>query len=154
MSCPENSVGETFTVSRKGDSVNRENLLEWVSHPARESGRKTLLLVVFLLLVWISVYFWAGGFWTFVAIILLAGSVSPYFAVTRYKFDANGVTVYKTFYKVQKRWSQFRSYYPDRNGVLLSPFREPSRLENFRGLYVRFSGNKDEVLDYISDNIK
>jgi len=134
--------------------VNEENTFEWASHPARESRRKTLFLVGFLLFVWIYTYFWAGGFWTFLAVVLLGGSVSPYFAVTRYRLDAEGVRVLKTFYRIEKRWSQFRSYYPDKNGVLLSPFSEPSRLENFRGVYLRFRDNREEVLAYISHKVK
>ena len=134
--------------------MTEESTLEWASHPAKESRRKTLFLVLFLLFVWTSIYFWAGGFWTFLALILLGGSVSPYFSLTRYRLDEKGVTVFKTFYRTEKRWSQFRSYYPDRSGVLLSPFSEPSRLENFRGLYLRFSGNRDEVLERISQNIE
>ncbi len=139
---------------QENETVDKENALEWASQPARESTRKTLLLIGFLLFVWIYVYFWAGGFWTLLAVVLLGGSVLPYFALTKYKLDPEGVTVFKTFYKVQKRWSQFRSYYPDKSGVLLSPFSQPSRLENFRGLYLRFSGNRDEVLDYVSQKIE
>jgi hypothetical protein len=46
---------------------------------------------------------------------------------------------------LNKDWSQFRSCYPDKNGILLSPFAHPSRLENFRGLYLMFEGNRDAV---------
>ena len=45
-------------------------------------------------------------------------------------------------------------YYVDKSGVLLSPFIRPSRLENFRGLYVRFAGNKDEVMRIVSERIQ
>jgi hypothetical protein len=50
-------------------------------------------------------------------------------------------------------WDQFRSYYPDRNGVLLSPFVRPSRLENFRGFYLRFDGQSEDVLRVVKERI-
>ena len=54
-----------------------------------------------------------------------------------------------------KPWSDFRSFYADRNGVLLSPFARPSRLENFRGVYVRFGDSKrHEILDFIQRKVR
>jgi hypothetical protein len=38
--------------------------------------------------------------------------------------------------------------------VLLSPFAEPSRLENFRGLYVMFEGNRDAVTKFVQEHIR
>ena len=53
----------------------------------------------------------------------------------------------------KRKWSEFRSFYPDKNGVLLSPFVRPSRLENFRGLYLRFEDNRDQVLAVVQDKV-
>jgi hypothetical protein len=50
-------------------------------------------------------------------------------------------------------WTQFRSFYPDPNGVLLSPFAHPSRLENFRGIYLRYHGQADQVLRIVAERI-
>ena len=47
----------------------------------------------------------------------------------------------------------FRSFYTDKNGVLLSPFIAPSRLENFRGLYITFDNNRDAVLDFVKEHV-
>ncbi len=55
----------------------------------------------------------------------------------------------KPYSRLKREWSHFRSFYPDKNGVLLSPFAKPSRLENFRGVYILFGENKDEILDFI-----
>jgi hypothetical protein len=42
----------------------------------------------------------------------------------------------------------------DKNGVLLSPFAGRSRLENFRGVYVRFGQNKDQVVNFVRSKIE
>jgi hypothetical protein len=49
----------------------------------------------------------------------------------------------------EKGWSEFRSYYVDREGLLLSPFTERSRLERFRGVSLQFHGNRDEVVAFV-----
>ena len=54
---------------------------------------------------------------------------------------------------LHKDWKVYRSYYVDKNGVLLSPFTEPTRLENFRGLYIMFNNNRDEVASFIKARI-
>ena len=51
-------------------------------------------------------------------------------------------------------WDRIRSYVPDRYGVLLSPFAEPTRLAKFRGLSVQFSGNREEVLERIRSGVE
>jgi len=112
--------------------------IEWNSHPVREERKKAVFSILFLLILWISVYISFGIFWFLLSILLIGGSLFPFFTVTRYRLDQEGVTVRKPFYTVKKGWRQFRSYYPERNGVLLSPFLKPSRLENFRGLFLLF----------------
>jgi hypothetical protein len=68
--------------------------------------------------------------------------------------DEEGITVKGTTVKRNKKWTEFRSYYKDKNGVFLSPFPRPTRLENYRGLYIRFSENEEEVMDFVSSHIE
>ncbi len=95
-----------------------------------------------------------GPFFVLLALVILGGSLGTYFLPTDYALYVGGVET--RFIGVTRRftWDQFRSYYPDRNGVLLSPFATPSRLENFRGLFVRFSGNRESVLSVIRERIQ
>ncbi len=126
--------------------------VEWHSYPVRENRKKALLAVFFLLFFWSSIYFTLGLFWLLISLLLLGGSVLPFFTVTRYKLDGEGVTVKKPFYTIRRGWGHFRSYYPDGNGILLSPFSEPSRLENFRGLYIRYpiqEDQKEKILKFL-----
>jgi hypothetical protein len=54
---------------------------------------------------------------------------------------------------LHKDWSIYRSCYPDKNGILLSPFVRPSRLENFRGIYLMFADNGEEVTRFVKAHI-
>jgi len=95
--------------------------LSWVSHPARI--RRTALI--------------------------FTATLSTFFFPTKYEISKNKVKIKYLVNKVEKDIKSFRSYYPDKNGVLLSPFPRPSRLENFRGVYVRYHQNKAEVDAFI-----
>ena len=129
-------------------------MLEWSAWPAREKPLFTLGLVLFLLAIWVAVgYIYREAVWVLLAVILLLGAVAPFFVITRYRLDEEGVSMKRYVTTMKKRWEELRSYYPDKNGVLVSPFDRPSRLENFRGVYLRFGGNREKVLAVLEQNI-
>ena len=128
--------------------------LEWSVWPAKERPLLSFGLIVFLFAIWVAVgYFYREGVWVLLAIVLLSGAVAPYFVITRYRLDEEGVSIKRYVTTMKKRWGELRSYYPDKNGVLVSPFAKPSRLENFRGVYLRFGGNREKVLAVLEQNI-
>ncbi|MBI5867537.1 MAG: hypothetical protein HZB43_04485 [candidate division Zixibacteria bacterium] len=119
------------------------------------SGGKRLWIVVAALVVFpVGLTLLYGPFFGLLAVIILGGSMAPYFLPTDYTFYAGGVE--SRFIGVNRRftWEQFRSFYRDRNGVLLSPFPQPSRLENFRGIYLRFGTSAEEVMRIVAERVK
>lgn len=125
--------------------------LVWVSHPAKIKKKASIAVILFIVLVMAIVYYVTySPFMVFLALLLFTGSLSTFFFPTRYEIDRNEVIVKYLFSSVKKNMNTFRSFYPDKNGVLLSPFPKPSRLENFRGLYIRYHENKAEVDAYIT----
>ena len=130
-------------------------VLEWVCHPAKQNKTRTVIVTAFIVLVILGIYFWTfSAFLTILGVIILTGSLAAYYFPTRYTLTENEILIRTTTQRQTKKWSQYRSYYPDKNGVLLSPFVRPSRLENFRGVYIRFSGNKDTVMAYVIRKIE
>jgi hypothetical protein len=114
----------------------------------------TFGLIVLLLAIWAAVgLIYREAVWVVLAVILLSGAVTPYFVVTYYRMDEEGVALKQLFTRKKKPWAELRSYYPDRNGVLVSPFDRPSRLENFRGMYLRFGDKRAEVLSLLATKI-
>ena len=127
---------------------------EWKVWPAKERPLLSFGLIVFLFAVWIAVgYIYREVVWVFLAVILLLGAVAPYFVITCYGLDREGISVKRYFTTTRKKWGELRSFYPDKRGVLVSPFANPSRLENFRGVYLRFGGNREKVLAVLEQNI-
>jgi hypothetical protein len=74
---------------------------------------------------------------------------------TYYIFTDNHIEIKSFLSHLKKEWSYYRSYYEDKNGIFLSPFGKPSRLENFRGVYIRFgTGDRDLIIKIIKDKIE
>ncbi len=130
--------------------------LSWTVHPFVENRWKSVLLSLFLALLLLGIYW---GFQS-VAIALLSGifligSLYKYFLPFHHQCEADRLIITSCCYKLERSWETFRSFYVDANGVLLSPFARPTRLENFRGVYVRFGKHTpEEVIDFITSKIK
>jgi hypothetical protein len=155
-------VRETRTASREASMGERDasspvpeisnpDVLEWSVRLVTKRPRRAAVMTLFIIAVWVGLYLaYREPWWVIFAVLLLGGSVFfPLLTATGYRFDEHGISVKRPFYTVKKEWSTYRSYYPDPNGVLLSPFSTPSRLENFRGIYLRFGDNRREVLAYL-----
>jgi hypothetical protein len=128
-------------------------LCRWRSHPVRAGGRRLKIAVSALVIVPAGLYLMYGPFFGLLALAILGFSLFPYFLPTDYVLYAGGLE--SVFLGIHRRftWEQFRSYYPDKHGVLLSPFARPSRLENFRGIYLRFGDRPGDVMAVVSEKI-
>ena len=130
--------------------------LSWTVHPLVENRRKSVLLGLFLIFLLFGIY------WSFQSIyvvlfsaIFLLGSLYKYFLPFHHQCEADKLIIRSCCYKLERSWETFRSFYVDANGVLLSPFAHPTRLENFRGVYVRFGKHtSEEVVNFITSKIK
>ncbi len=131
-----------------------EVVIRWSTHPVKRNTKISVLVILFLFVVWVLVYLTTFSLLlTLLSVVIMLGSLSPFFLPTYYELDNKKVKVKFFFNTKEREWNMFRSFYVDRNGVLLSPFDRPSRLENFRGLYVRFNQNKDQVVDFVKSKI-
>lgn len=147
--------GHAFDGSREDFQYSKvamsdEIALKWSTHPIKRSTKVSILVILSLFVVWSLVYLTTFSLLlTILSVVIMLGSLSPFFLPTYYELDDEKIKVKFFFNTKEKEWSMFRSFYVDKSGVLLSPFEKPSRLENFRGLYVRFNQNKDEVVDFV-----
>ncbi len=126
-----------------------ENKLTWVSHPVKESIKKNIIALLGIIIILVGGFIWLyipGVLMGFVIILL---TLLPYFMPTKYSIDEHGIRVQYMFQNKLYEWKHFRSFYIDENGVLMSPFSSPSRLENFRGIYVRYGDKKKEIIELI-----
>ena len=130
-------------------------MLSWTVHPLVENWRKSILLGVFLTLLFIGIYWGFQSIYiALLSAIFLLGSLYKYFLPFHHHCEADKLIITSCCYRLERPWDTFRSFYVDGNGVLLSPFAHRTRLENFRGVYVRFGQHSpEEVIDFITRKI-
>jgi hypothetical protein len=148
--------------SAKGRTIDSQ-ILEWVSHPAKNNMKGIALSVSIVLLASSSVGLLVQSWGASMNGALLAGGVSGLFLLfslrnffwpTKIRLDENGIVVKEALYSRRRPWSACKSLHTDKFGVLISPFRHETRLENYRGLYIRFSGNRAQVIEFIERKIE
>ncbi|MEO0282082.1 MAG: hypothetical protein ABIN05_07020 [candidate division WOR-3 bacterium] len=119
---------------------------EWVSFPIRdESVVKNLIAFLGFLLMILVGFVYLGVVGIFISLIAVLITFLPYVLPTKYTIDDKSITVKFFFTSKTYDFKNFKSYYIDDKGILLSPFEKPNRLENFRGVYIRFGKYRDEV---------
>lgn len=128
--------------------------LEWSVHPISNNPAKSVFLIIFLILICSLVVVTFASIWLgFLSALLLVGSLRKFFIITHYKLGSENVEVKTPFGRVSKPWNAFKSFYPDNIGVLLSPFPNKSWLENYRGIYLLFNNNSEQVVAFIKQKI-
>lgn len=128
---------------------DKSSSLEWSSHLMSQYPAKGVILaivtVLFCVLMWILFEHWLYPVLT--AIILFLSTMKFYFPM-RYRLDADGVRRWHVGFEKFRPWSDFRNIYVHRDGLFLAPFEKPSRLDSFRGLYLTYRDNRDEVVAF------
>ena len=133
----------------------RVNEIAWTVHPFVENWKRSALLGLFLISILAIIYFsFKSVIFLLLSASLLVGPLYKYFLPFHYCCGMNDLVVTACCYRQERPWSDFRSFYVDKNGVLLSPFAKPTRLENFRGVYVRFgTHHPEDIVNYIHDKL-
>lgn len=136
-----------------------ESALSWQVHlRKRQPSRLPILLL--------GIGFGGLGTWgifhqplpTLAVIALLTGAVSEYLLPITYRLDDVGVIGRYGWNRFVLRWSEIKRVVPLRGGVLLTPLSVASRLDSFRGVYIRFAlreeaGNRTEVMAWIESHL-
>ena len=79
------------------------------------------------------------------AALILIASLGVFFFPTRYTLSEDGLSIEFLGTKQVKKWDSFVRAEPEKSGIFISPFARKSFLEHYRGLFVRYDGNKDQV---------
>ena len=147
---------EETEVSTKNTHQTHVDEINWCVHPFVENWKKTVLLLLFLLSLLTIIYvgYKSIPVLLFSALLLIA-PLYKYFLPFHYHCRTDNIIVNTCCYKLERSWSTYRSYYVDKHGILLSPFTKPSRLENFRGIYIRFGKHpSEEIVKFIESKIR
>lgn len=125
--------------------------LQWESFPLRrEKPAKSMLLVALIVAssaaAAIGFEHWFYGLFSLAA---LTASLSRYFFPTRYVLNGEGISSEHLGLKRRRFWGEFRRADEQRDGIFLRPSVRPSRLDSFRGVFLRFDQNRAEVARFV-----
>ena len=129
--------------------------IRWTAHPLRDEPRAKsalLLAIVLGLSAAVSLSFGSGGY-GFLTFGLLTASLSRYFLPTRYRLDTTGACISHLGVRRRAPWSQVRRVSVCPDGIFLSPFDRPNRLDAFRGHFLRCCENRDEVIRFVQTHL-
>ncbi len=132
------------------DRASAEPIMAWQVHLLREQPSKALLIapVVIASVVLSSVLF-RSFVYPAIALVIFLSALSEYLFPIRYEITADGASARTLTGRAFIRWADVKKYYLDDRGVKLSPLSQAGRLEAYRGVYLRFGGNKDEVIETV-----
>lgn len=146
------SERENDTEAMEHNQESEGDTLQWSVHPFRENLMKSLFLLIILALLFCAIYWGTDGdiFLTGLSMLIMSGTLSPYFFVTKYEMDATSVRQKRGQMINKKRWSDFRRYYIGKTHITLSPFTYTTRLESFRSMTLLVnSQNRDRIEAFV-----
>lgn len=124
--------------------------LVWRTYPFMDNIKQGILVALFIVAVLVGVWFWTYDlFMVGLGTFILLGSLASYFLPTRFKLDAEGAEFRRFGRGFRRTWKEFRCFYADKNGIMLSTFDTPRRMDSFRGMNIRFNKNRDIVIAYV-----
>ena len=140
---------------------NDKPLLSWTSHPLRDYPRSSIILIAFIIILGVSLWRiavieWEMPLFYYLGLLIFIISLAPYFIPTKYEFWDNNIVVYYWMIRVERKYSDYKCYYSDKKGMMLSTFKMPRRLDPFRGLNIRFSKTREEkekLLEILEEKI-
>lgn len=76
---------------------------------------------------------------------VVLGATSEFLLPVRYRITEDGASARWGINVTHIAWENVKRVKADEHGLKLSPLEKPSRLEAFRGVYLRFGDRKQEV---------
>ncbi len=116
-----------------------QEMLEWTVHPLRRHPLKGVLLLLVLLSVeYFLIFVWASPYFALFAAFVLVAATGRFLFPTHYRLDPRGVEARFLGSRRFRPWQGLRRMRRAREGVLLTPFRRRSILDEPRGIFLMF----------------
>jgi hypothetical protein len=127
--------------------------MTWTVHPAKENTTKTVISLVFISALLIYVFIFWGLVWGALGLVFLFVTLQSYYFPTRYELTDEQVLVKGFFVSQKRKLVEFKKIYVGKNGVLLSPFKHKTFLNNFRGIFLFLPRERDQIVVFLKERI-
>ncbi len=81
--------------------------------------------------------------------LMIGGATTDYWLPQKFTIDGTGASLRCGISVTSLAWADVQRVVASEDGVKLSPLTEATRLSPFRGVYLRFARNRDEVMEAI-----
>ena len=126
-----------------------EIILRWNVHLALEHPAKLILSIILTVVACAAGYWAIGPFGAIAAAVVMLSSLADFLFPMTYEITPQSATCKMLFKCATVRWEDVRRCYVDSLGVKLSPLDRQSKLEAFRGVYLRFRDNQEQVIKVV-----
>lgn len=131
-------------------TTDGELVLTWQVHLAKEQPQRFAGVIIVILGVMLLAALLFGSLLSAIIMaFVLFGALSDFFLPVKYTLTTTHVSASTRLGKRTMAWKDVRRCYLDEYGIKISPLRRRSRLEAYRGVYLRFGDRKEEVLDAV-----
>ena len=121
-------------------STQNTDGLTWQVHLVRRQRDRLSTLAMILAIGATSVWLLFGQLLpVLVALCLLLGSAAEYLLPTRYTIDGDGLKARSLVSSLALSWREAKRCRDDASGMLVTPLPVASRLDRFRGVFLRYA---------------
>lgn len=132
--------------------VRLDNGLHWEYRAwERDPKRRVVAVVAALAAALIGFVVMHHVLFSIIGVTVIVVSTAELYFPVKYTLNENGAKQKCGFSVSEITWDKVARLEERADGVRLSPFDKPHRLDAFRGLFLRYSGNKDAILDKIAE---
>lgn len=118
-------------------------LMEWSIHMARKQPAKAVLAIAIIAFVIAVGWVWVHPFIAFLMALFLLNVVGEFLFPIRYRVTKEGIEVSSFLHDRKIRWEQIQRFEVFNDSLFLSPYPKPSRLDNLRGVWLRWDGETE-----------
>lgn len=129
--------------------TENEIVMSWNVHLARQYPMKMLTLAGLTVFVSAAAYWWVGSLAVLVVAVAMIAGFADFVFPVNYILTQDSALCRTKFKQSEIKWKNVQHCYLDDMGVKLSPLDRQSRLEAFRGVYLRFADNENDVINTV-----
>jgi len=132
--------------------MQEQKEISWRAHPVVDDFPRSLAAIAIIIFCSVLFYLVSGLIWFgLFAFIIFFLSMLAYFLPIGYRITGEFLSI--TFLGFENKYplGKYRNFYVNPSGIHFSTFSHPSPLDPFRGNFVRFNRNKDEVLGFLKE---
>lgn len=127
----------------KSETRQSQPLMEWTLHLARRQPTKAAVTVAVIALTFAVGWLWVHPLISLLMVLFLLNSVGEFLFPVRFRLTRDGVEVSSLLNSRKLRWEQVRRFTVYHDGVFLSPYPKPNRLDSLRGIWLRWGGDPE-----------